>query len=489
MKLTRPIIYFSIILIFLCYNGFGQATAPVLEEVSIVAGTSGNVQLKWKHIIPSDVFIFRDSLEINAWIIIDSVKNTSILSYTDTKANALNRNRIYKLRATKDGFDSMKIPTNLLSYIYDSCKAEVYLSWSNSLSNFQYLPNVNFTSYEVYSSKNGAAFEKIGDTSQKSFTITGINEKINYTFYIAAIPEHAPDSKSTSNTITFYSEMAQTPAYIESVNASVTNENINLSFTVDPNSELTKYKIVRSIANTGPYDTVKTIETNDKEIEWTDTKVNTDKNVYYYKLVALNYCNIPVVESDIINTIKLKAKNNDKINTLSWNAFKESTSPLCNYRVFRIIGNDTPQELATLFEIYTFEDNIEDLVGSDAGSEICYFVNGWESLGGNDFNFSNIDCIYLEPEIYIPEAFTPNGDTKNDIFDIKFSFLPSDYTLLIYNRWSNVVFESTDPEKDWDGRSISGKPVPAGAYIYYLKIVTDTKQTIEKRGNITVIYP
>jgi gliding motility-associated-like protein len=492
---TNSMKFFRIIFIFILLQTITVSivfcqTIPVLEEVSVVAGTTGNVQLKWSHVIPSNVYIFRDTVELGAaYQLIDSVKNTSILEYTDTKVNAIARNRQYKLRSAKDGLDSKRFPTQLLSSTYDSCKAEIYLNWTNSVAGFFSLPDVNFLEYEIWVKENSGSFKMVDQTTNKNYTLDSIKEKTNYTFYIAAIPDHAPDSKSTSNTISFYSEMAQTPAYIESVNASVTSGYVNLSFTVDPNSELTKYKIVRSTTITGPFDTVKTIETNDKEIQWTDTKVNTDKNIYYYKLIALNNCDIPVIESDIINTIKLKAKNNDKINTLTWNAFKESTSPLCNYRVYRILGNDTPLELATLFQIYTFEDNIEDLVGSNSGSEICYFVYGWESLGGTDFNNSNIDCVYLEPKIYIPEAFTPNGDGNNDIFDIKFSFLPSDYTLLIYNRWSNVVFESTDPEDDWDGLSISGKAVPAGAYIYYLKIVTDTKQTIEKRGNITVLYP
>ena len=77
----------------------------------------------------------------------------------------------------------------------------------------------------------------------------------------------------------------------------------------------------------------------------------------------------------------------------------------------------------------------------------------------------------------------------NDLFLPVFSFLPKDYDLKIYNRWGNIIFETSDPTKGWNGKQSNGKPAPAGSYIYLLKIKTEDNQTVEKRNNITVIYP
>jgi len=88
MKLNRQILLIIITLISMISNGIGQDIIPVLEEVSIVEGSSGNVKIRWRHETPSDIFIFRDSIEINVWVIIDSVKNFSVLEYTDNYANA-----------------------------------------------------------------------------------------------------------------------------------------------------------------------------------------------------------------------------------------------------------------------------------------------------------------------------------------------------------------------------------------------------------------
>lgn len=485
MKFTKYIFTFLFLLTLPFLNAVGQII-PVLEEVSIVDGSSGNVKLKWRHETPSNVYIFRNSREINAWVIIDSVNNYSVLEYIDNSANATSINRIYKLRSTKESPDSKKFSTTFLSSTYDSCRAEINLTWSNSIPNFQYQPDVVFINYEIYLKEGTGSFINIDSTTEQNYTITGIKEKTNYSFYIAAIPGHAPNSKSTSNTITFYSETAKTPAFINPRVASVNSDIVHLEFDVDPNSELTKYKLLRSTSISGTFDTIQWITETQKLISVNDLDADPNKKVYYYKLVALNNCNTPVKESEIINTIFLTAKNSDNINEIEWTPFYVSSLLNYTYSIFRSIGNEPAQQIATV-NANTYQDNIEDLIGTNAGSKICYFV--YVLIFNVGYNNSNIDCAFLEPKIYIPEAFTPNGDGNNDFFDIKFSFLPSDYTLLIYNRWSNVVFESTNPEDDWDGRSVSGKAVPSGAYIYYLKIVTDTKQTIEKRGNITVIYP
>jgi gliding motility-associated-like protein len=55
---------------------------------------------------------------------------------------------------------------------------------------------------------------------------------------------------------------------------------------------------------------------------------------------------------------------------------------------------------------------------------------------------------------YVPNTFTPNGDGTNDIFlpVLTAGFDPTSYTLLIFNRWGEVLFESHDPAVGWDGQ-------------------------------------
>jgi gliding motility-associated-like protein len=70
--------------------------------------------------------------------------------------------------------------------------------------------------------------------------------------------------------------------------------------------------------------------------------------------------------------------------------------------------------------------------------------------------------------IILPNAFTPDGDGLNDVF--KAIGQPENLTsfsMKIFNRWGQMVFESTDISLGWDG-TYQGKPAPSGTYVYRL---------------------
>lgn len=70
-------------------------------------------------------------------------------------------------------------------------------------------------------------------------------------------------------------------------------------------------------------------------------------------------------------------------------------------------------------------------------------------------------------KVYIPNAFTPNGDGRNDLLKVYGTELVSNFHLQIFNRYGQLVFETKDKNKAWDGR-LNGKMVNNGAYIYTL---------------------
>lgn len=67
--------------------------------------------------------------------------------------------------------------------------------------------------------------------------------------------------------------------------------------------------------------------------------------------------------------------------------------------------------------------------------------------------------------------FTPNGDGNNDGFNVKSTCI---YSLekKIYNRWGSLLFESTQINEEWDGRTRAGEEVPEGTYFYIIKVGT-----------------
>jgi gliding motility-associated-like protein len=93
--------------------------------------------------------------------------------------------------------------------------------------------------------------------------------------------------------------------------------------------------------------------------------------------------------------------------------------------------------------------------------------------------------ICEEPHVFVPNAFSPNGDNENDILYVRGQMIEG-LLFRVFNRWGEMVFESTDRMIGWDG-TFRGKPMDPDVYDYYLKaICIDGEESIIK-GNITLM--
>jgi gliding motility-associated-like protein len=87
----------------------------------------------------------------------------------------------------------------------------------------------------------------------------------------------------------------------------------------------------------------------------------------------------------------------------------------------------------------------------------------------------------------IPTAFTPNGDGLNDNFGPHNAVKADNYQFRIYNRWGQLIFESKDWKKRWDGK-LNGIIQGTGTYVWMLTYThRDTGQKLLKKGTVTLI--
>ncbi len=95
-----------------------------------------------------------------------------------------------------------------------------------------------------------------------------------------------------------------------------------------------------------------------------------------------------------------------------------------------------------------------------------------------------------ELNVFIPNAFTPNGDGYNDVFKPRISGpAVAFYELSILDRNGDEVFSSKDPSEVWDGTTMGGSYVTSPSiYIYFLRIKSVEDRGIKTyRGHITMI--
>lgn len=90
-----------------------------------------------------------------------------------------------------------------------------------------------------------------------------------------------------------------------------------------------------------------------------------------------------------------------------------------------------------------------------------------------------------DSDVFLPIAFTPNGDGVNDVLFVRSNFIES-MELVIFNRWGQEVFRTTDQSKGWDG-TYDGAKLQPDAFAYYLKVVCINKLEYAKQGNINLL--
>jgi gliding motility-associated-like protein len=90
-----------------------------------------------------------------------------------------------------------------------------------------------------------------------------------------------------------------------------------------------------------------------------------------------------------------------------------------------------------------------------------------------------------EGDAFVPNTFTPNGDGQNDILYLRGIKVEEIY-FAVYNRWGEMVFETKDKAKGWDG-IYKGRPADVGVFGWYLKVKCYDGNETFKKGNVTLI--
>jgi gliding motility-associated-like protein len=101
-----------------------------------------------------------------------------------------------------------------------------------------------------------------------------------------------------------------------------------------------------------------------------------------------------------------------------------------------------------------------------------------KASNNNAISYSNTLEVPLKASLTFPNTFSPNDDGLNDTFyPLGAINTISNYSMTIYNRWGEVIFETQDPEQKWNGKSKTGKVYNTGLYFVKVNYKNDKKET------------
>lgn len=117
-----------------------------------------------------------------------------------------------------------------------------------------------------------------------------------------------------------------------------------------------------------------------------------------------------------------------------------------------------------------------------------YHVAVTDNMGcswDGDITIHCTEVVCGEPNIFIPNAFTPNDDGHNDRLCFRGEYL-IDFHFALYTRWGEKVFETHNVDDCWDGR-YKGEPCMPGVYTYTCQITCEAGFSTSFKGNVTLI--
>lgn len=123
---------------------------------------------------------------------------------------------------------------------------------------------------------------------------------------------------------------------------------------------------------------------------------------------------------------------------------------------------------------------------TQAGNTVTYTVRATTADGCFGEDKIKVTVFATAPDIFVPSAFTPNGDGRNDKLRPIGVGISQLYYFRVFNRWGQLVFSASDLENGWDG-TINGKLQTTDTYVYVTQGIDYTGKVITKKGVVTLI--
>ncbi|MFT5054175.1 MAG: gliding motility-associated-like protein [Oceanospirillaceae bacterium] len=432
--------------------------------------------------------------------VIDVVLGYNNTVYQNNTSIAGVQKECYRIRArngcgtpgVQDPIDQMQC-TMLLEVELEPCERTNHLSWT---------PyerwDEGIKEYQILMKKDGSPELKIAilEDNATTFTHENVQLQATYTYRVRAVRNVSRRITSTSNEASIFVFVSKIPEYHYAFSTTVPNDDkVIHNVFVDPSAGISSFEILRG-QTPGTLGKVGTMEFDSisQFYEYSDFKAKPNIRAYYYATVALDACEEPMDSSNHTRTIFLETEaETNRINTLNWSPYEGWPDGVDYYNIYRNYKGSEYEYLATVPRTtLTYTDNVIDLIEGEGN--FCYYLEAVETgpylLGDPVYSFdetstSNVSCAPQHPNIFVPNAFAPNGVNK--------VFLPisiyvdfESYVFTVYDRFGGKLLRTLSKTQGWDGTLGNGMEAAQGVYAYTIEYETASGIAGVQTGTVTL---
>jgi len=279
-------------------------------------------------------------------------------------------------------------------------------------------------------------------------------------------------ARSYSDTVCVEAFKIYFPPPIKNTTLSVNDEQIDMDWTPPELQTINSYFIQKRIED-NVYATLDTVAVN----QYVDQGADVDSESSCYRISYLDECLNRSNLGDLACSVHLRLEDN---RVLTWNDYLGWRNGVKHYIV------EVYQEDGTLEEeINLGSGNFYDIQDFIRQQIMKYRIRVESNDDPSLFSFSNFVTKEIEPVLFFPNAFTPNGDGLNDSFKPE-GTLMQQFSMKIFNRAGNLLYETDDQENGWDG-FYDGKEMPFNTYIYEIEAVDNIGKSFNQTGKVLLI--
>jgi len=124
-------------------------------------------------------------------------------------------------------------------------------------------------------------------------------------------------------------------------------------------------------------------------------------------------------------------------------------------------------------------------------NDVCYSLTARNIYGCAGSDTMCVKAFCNDTQVFIPNAFTPDDDGKNDILMVRASGIQLVKKFIIFNRWGEIVFERSNvppnnPQYGWNG-TIKGVKASSDVYVYIAEVICENGTSYSYKGNVTLL--